>query len=94
MADDEEEMGEEDNPNNLGVKSTIFLTFEKFLIFFFLRISLMKVIEMKRMNDMVLVKLNYPMVIRMKVNIRMENDTEQERIDFRIMHVMSVSRSF
>lgn len=47
---------------------------------------------MKKMNDMVLAKQNCLMVIPMKVNIRMENDMEQERIDSQITLVTSVSR--
>ncbi len=51
----------------------------------------MKVIVMKKMNDMVSVKQHYLMEIPMKVNIKMAKDMVPELIDFPIQHVMLVS---
>lgn len=48
----------------------------------------MKVIVMNIVNVMVLVKQHYLMVIRMKDNINMGNDTELELIDFQTEHVI------
>lgn len=58
--------------------------------FFFEFSSLMKVIETKKMNDMVLVKQNYQMGIHMKDNIKMEKDKELEHIDFLMVLVIQV----
>lgn len=89
MADDDEEVGEEENSNNLGVRLTI--VFQSNIDLLYVFVSLMKVIEMRRMNDMVSVKQHYRMEIPMKVNIRMANDTALEPIDSPILLVMLVS---
>ena len=83
MADDEEEIGEEENGNTLGVRD--------FLLFYFrmtFSLRLMKVIVMNKMNVMVLVKRNYRMEILMKDNINMDKDMVLEPIDFLMMLVI------
>jgi hypothetical protein len=48
----------------------------------------MTVIVMKKVNVMVMVKLNYLMEIHTKVNIKMEKDMALELIDFQVVHVI------